>query len=77
MLNIFIHIKDNSTWILDGETVVVFKTSWVWDNIIIYPMVYYYQLQYPEKLYCIPRFEFLSYAQKYNIIENEDNRSKI
>ena len=46
MLNVFTHIKNNSTWLLYGEIIVVFITSWVWDGtIIVYPIVYYYYLK--------------------------------
>jgi hypothetical protein len=70
MLNVFTHIKNNSTWLLDGEIIVVFKTSWIWDGtIIIYPIVYYYYLKDTKTLCFMTRAEFIMNAQKYNIKE--------
>lgn len=76
MLNIFTHIKNNSTWLLDNEVIVVFKTTWIFD-LYIYPAVYYYVLKDKSRLFFIPRAEFLMNAQKYNIEEYEDNCSKV
>ena len=78
MLNVFTHIKNNSTWLLDGKIIVVFKTSWIWDGtIVIYPIVYYYYLKDSKTLHFMTRAEFIMNAQKYNIKEDENNHSKI
>ena len=78
MLSIFTHIKNNSTWLLDGKIIVVFKTSWIWDGtIVIYPIVYYYYLKDSKALHFMTRAEFIMNAQKYNIKEDENNHSKI
>lgn len=78
MLNVFTHIKNNSTWLLDGEIIVVFRTSWIWDGtIVVYPIVYYYYLKDSKTLHFMTRAEFLMNAQKYNIKEYENNHSKV
>ena len=78
MLNVFTHIKNNSTWLLYGEIIVVFRTSWVWDGrIIVYPIVYYYYLKDNKTLRFITRAEFIMNAQKYDIKEDENNYSQI
>lgn len=67
MLNVFTHIKNNSTWLLDGEIIVVFRTSWIWDGtIVVYPIVYYYYLKDSKTLHFMTRAEFIMNAQKYN-----------
>lgn len=76
MLNIFTRIKNNSTWLLNNEVVVVFRTAWVFD-LDIYPVVYYYALKDKSQLFFITRAEFLMNAQKYRIEEHEDNCSKV
>jgi len=76
MLSIFTHIKNNSTWLLDGEIIVVFRTTWIWDGtIVIYPIVYYYYLKDSKTLYFMTRAEFIMNAQKYNIKKNANNYS--
>lgn len=78
MLNVFTHIKNNSTWLLYEEIIVVFKTSWVWDGtIIVYPIVYYYYLKDNKTLHFITIAEFIMNAQKYDIKEDENNYSQI
>jgi len=78
MLNVFTHIKNNSTWLLDGEIIVVFRTSWIWDGtIVVYPIVYYYYLKDSKTLHFMTRAEFIMNAQKYNIKEDENNHSKV
>ncbi len=78
MLNIFTHIKNNSTWLLHGEIIAVFRTSWIWDGtIIIYPIVCYYYLKDNKTLHFITRSEFIMNAQKYDIKEDENNYSQI
>lgn len=78
MLNVFTHIKNNSTWLLDGEIIVVFRTSWIWDGtIVVYPIVYYYYLKDSKTLHFMTRAEFIMNAQKYNIKEYENNHSKV
>jgi len=78
MLNVFTHIKNNSTWLLDGKIIVVFRTSWIWDGtIVIYPIVYYYYLKDSKTLHFMTRAEFIMNVQKYNIKEDENNHSKI
>ena len=78
MLSIFTKIKNNTIWVLNGEIVVIFKTTWFFsDTISPYPMVYYYYLKDKTILCFITRAEFLLNAQKYNIEENEGNYTKV